>query len=125
MSRMRPPIVPERPPAVLSSSEIARLLAVCEGRTFSDRRDLAIIRLLLDTGMRRAELTGLKVSDVDLTDATALVLGKGRRPRVVPFGPKSAQTLDRYLRVRSLHSQADSESLWRGRAGVMTDSGIY
>jgi site-specific recombinase XerD len=117
MSRMRPPIVPEEPPAVLSPDQLSRLLAACEGRALVDRRDMAIIRLLLDTGMRRAELTGLKVSDVDLQDATALVLGKGRRPRAVPFGRKSAQALDRYLRVRSLHSQVDSEALWLGRAG--------
>jgi hypothetical protein len=86
---------------------------------------MAIIRLLLDTGMRRGELTALKVSDVDLQDATALVLGKGQRPRIVPFGRKSAQTLDRYFRVRSLHRQADSDALWLGRAGAMTDSGVY
>jgi len=100
MARMHPPSVHFDPPAVLDEGEVVRLLAVCEGRAFSDRRDLAIIRLLLDTGMRRGELTGLKVSDVDLQDATALVLGKARRPRVIPFGRKSAQALDRYLRVR-------------------------
>ena len=75
--------------------------------------------------MRRAELTGLKVSEMDLQDGTVLVLGKGRRPRLVPFGRKAAQALDRYLRVRSLHSQSHEDALWLGRAGRMTDSGIY
>jgi site-specific recombinase XerD len=125
MAKLKPPIVPEESPAVLTDDQIGKLLTSCQGRIFSDRRDLAIIRLLLDTGMRRGELTGLKVSDVDLQDATALVLGKGRRPRVIPFGRKSAQALDRYLRVRSLHRQSTAEALWLGRAGVMTDSGIY
>ena len=78
MARMHPPSVSYDPPAVLDEGEVMQLLSACEGRTFSDRRDMAIIRLLLDTGMRRGELTGLKVSDVDLKDATALVLGKGR-----------------------------------------------
>jgi site-specific recombinase XerD len=125
MAKLTPPIVPEEPPAVLTDDEIGRLLSTCAGSAFADRRDLAVLRLLLDSGMRRAELTGLKLSDVDLHDSTALVLGKGRRPRIVPFGKKTAHALDRYLRVRSLHSQADSEALWLGRASRMTDSGIY
>ena len=74
MARMHPPSVQFDPPAVLADVEVVRLLAACEGRAFADRRDMAIIRLLLDTGMRRAELTGLKVSGVDLQVATALVL---------------------------------------------------
>lgn len=125
MAKLKPPIVPEEPPAILTDDEIRRLLSACAGQAFADRRDLAILRLLLDTGMRRAELAALKVADVDLTDATALVVGKGRRPRIVPFGRKTAQALDRYLRVRSLHTQADGDALWLGRAGRMTDSGIY
>jgi site-specific recombinase XerD len=125
MAKLRKPLVPEEPPAVLSDDQVRRLIMVCEGRSFADRRDLGIVRLLLDTGMRRSELAGLKLEDVDLHDSTAIVLGKGRRPRVVPFGRKTAQALDRYLRVRSLHLSAPCEALWLGRAGPMTDSGIY
>jgi site-specific recombinase XerD len=125
MARLTPPIVPEEPPAVLTDDEIGRLLSACAGHGFADRRDMTILRLLLESGMRRAEVTNLKLSDVDLKDATALVLGKRRRPRVVPFGKKTSHALDRYLRVRSLHSHADSAALWLGRAGRMTDSGIH
>ena len=63
-------------------------------------------------------MTKLKLSDVDLKDATALVLGKGRRPRVVPFGKKTSHALDRYLRVRSLHStQVAQHSGWDEQEG--------
>ena len=51
---------------------------------------------LLDTGTRRAELAGLRVADLDLD--VALVLGKGRRERALPFGRNTAVALDRYLR---------------------------
>lgn len=125
MAKLRKPIVPEEPPAVLTDSQIASLLAACQGKGFVDRRDLAILRLLLDTGMRRSEVAGLKLSDVDLQDATAVVLGKGRRPRVVPFGRRTSQALDRYLRVRALHRRSHMDALWLGRFGAMTDSGIY
>jgi site-specific recombinase XerD len=125
MERLRAPIVPEEPPAVLSDDQIRRLLRACEGNGFLARRDLAIVRLLLDTGMRRAELAGLKVEDVDLEDGSALVLGKGRRPRVVPFGHRTARALDRYLRVRTLHRLGYRPELWLGKGGTMSDSGIY
>lgn len=70
------------------------------GRSFTDRRDHAMIRLFVDTGCRRAEIAELAVSSVDLVNQTIQVLGKGRRIRVVPFGAKTAQALGRYLRVR-------------------------
>ena len=80
MANMRPPAVPEPPPRVLTD-DLRRLLKACEGKGFEDRRDTALVRLLLDTGARRAELVGLGVGDVDFDHNVALVLGKGRRPR--------------------------------------------
>jgi integrase len=82
------------------------------------------VRLLLDTGMRRAEIAGLKVEDVDLDQQVAIVMGKGRRPRACPFGNKTAQALDRYLRLRPAHSHAQLPELWLAPRGALTDSGI-
>lgn len=53
------------------------------------------------------------------------VLGKGRRPRALPVGRKTAQALDRYLRAREGHRLAHLPRLWVGRNGPMTPSGIY
>ena len=94
MANMRPPIVPEQPVPVLELDQLRALLEACEGDRFEDRRDTAIIRLLVDTGIRRGELAGLRVADVTI-DAKAGggqvdVLGKGRRWRSVPFGAKTA-----------------------------------
>ena len=100
-ARMRPPQIPEQPVEVLATDQIRALLKGCEGRDFVSRRDAAIIRLFADTGMRLSELAGLTLDDVDLDSGTASVLGKGRRPRACPFGTKTAQALDRYLRVRA------------------------
>lgn len=125
MARMRAPHVPEEPPAILSEDALRRLLSSCKGSSFEDRRDMAMLRLLLDTGMRRSELAGIGLRDLDLIDATIFVLGKGRRPRMLPIGRRSAKALDRYLRLRGNHWAADSEALWLGRKGAMTDSGVY
>ena len=45
----------------------------------------------------------MTLDDVDLDQRIVWVLGKGRRPRALPIGRKTAQALDRYLRVREAH----------------------
>jgi integrase len=67
---------------------------------------------------------GVQLEDVDFETETVTVTGKGRRPRSVPFGPRTSQALDRYLRVRSRHPQATSPAFWLGPKGALTDSGI-
>jgi site-specific recombinase XerD len=125
MERMKPPILPEEPPQILSEDDLRRLLRTCEGRDFYARRDAAIIRLLIDTGMRRAEIAGIHVSDIDWQDQVVWVTGKGGRPRACPFGRKTAQALDRYLRVRAQYPGHERPNLWLGQNGPMTASGIY
>jgi site-specific recombinase XerD len=122
-AKMKRPIVPEQPIPVVPGDSLRRLLATCAGKSFEDRRDTALILLLVDVGPRRAELMGLKVSDVDFDLDVLLVLGKGRRERALPFGRKSAVALDRYLRVRSRHKDAGLPWLWLGLQGRLTDSG--
>lgn len=123
MVNMRPPKVPEDPPPVLSEDELRRLVKACEGTRFDDRRDMAIVRLFLDTGGRRAELSGLRVGDIDWNLNVVGVVGKGGRMRACAFGKKTAQALDRYLRVRSRHRHAESEWLWLGYGGPMARDG--
>ncbi len=124
MARMKQPTVPEESPQMLSDEQLKRLLKACEGKDFFARRDTAIFRLFIDTGMRRSELAYLKLSDIDLDNNVALVVGKFRRPRACPFGRKTAQAIDRYLRERARHRHADSESLWLGPQGPLGDSAV-
>lgn len=124
MERMSPPAVPEQPVPVLADDAIAALLATCKGNTFENRRDTAIIRLLIDTGMRAGELCGLGVDDVDFEQQIAYVLGKGGRNRACPFGARTADALRRYLRFRARQEFADRPGLWLGRKGRMSDSGV-
>jgi site-specific recombinase XerD len=124
MARMRPPRVPEEPVPVLGDEAVRALLRACEGRLFIDRRDAALIRLLLDSGARRSEVAGLTVEGIDLRDKTATVLGKGRRPRTITFGARTAQALDRYLRERRLHRDAERPELWLGHRGPVRSDGI-
>jgi site-specific recombinase XerD len=124
MAKMKPPAIPEQPIPILPDDALRRLFATCAGKDFEARRDTAIIMLLLDSGARRAELVGLRLEDLDLEHDVALVVGKGRRERALPFGRKSAVALDRYLRVRSRHPHAASPWLWLGHKGPLTANGL-
>lgn len=61
------------------------------------RRDRAIIEMLYATGMRLSELVGLDREDVDLAEGTARVMGKGRKERIVCFGPPARAALSAHL----------------------------
>jgi site-specific recombinase XerD len=125
MERLPAPTVPEKEVPVLDGDEIGRLLQTAKGATFAERRDLAILRLFLDTGLRLAEMAGLRVADLDLRTNTVFVeMGKGRRPRTAAFGDRTAQALERYLRLRAKHRHAGEEALWLAPLGVYTRHGI-
>jgi site-specific recombinase XerD len=98
--------------------ELRAVLATASDRkSFRDVRDAAIIRLYLDTGLRRSELAGLTVADLDLIAAEASVMGKGRKPRRVAFGRATATALARYMRLRGRHPQSYRPELWLGDRG--------
>jgi integrase/recombinase XerC len=126
MAEMKPPAITDKPIQVLTDDQLRKLLAGCAGKTFVERRDNAIMRLFIDTGARRAEMAGLHVDDIDVREQVAQVLGKGRRPRTVPFGVRAAQALSRYLRERARHPHAASPELWLGEKGKrpLTADGI-
>jgi site-specific recombinase XerD len=124
MRRMKRPIVPDKQVPIVPTDGLKRLFRACAGNTFEARRDTALLMLLLDTGARRDEMAGLKLTDVDLELDVLLVLGKGRRERTLPFGRCAGQALDRYLRARGRHKYADLPWLWLGQNGRLTDTGL-
>ena len=122
---MKPPQVPDVPVPVLSEEQLRKLVTACEGKGWDDRRDMAVIRLFLDSGMRLSELANLAIGDVDLDQRVAIVIGKGRRPRACPFGAKTASALDRYIHLRARNSYAaTTDALWLGKRGPMGTAGI-
>jgi site-specific recombinase XerD len=125
MLGMSAPHIPEQPVPIIEMEDLTALLATCKGNTFEQRRDLAVMRLFLDTGMRASELIGLTVDDIDREQSIAFVMGKGGRGRACPFGARTADALRRYMRVRIRHPMAaTTNALWIGTKGAMTDSGI-
>jgi site-specific recombinase XerD len=122
---MKPPRLPEALPPVLREAEISAVVAACErDRSFYGRRDEAVIRCFMDTGMRRSELLGMTASDVDLDAGRLRVTGKGSRTREVAIGDQTVRALDRYLRARAKHPEATREAVWLGKKGALGATGL-
>jgi site-specific recombinase XerD len=122
--RMRPPTVHEQRVEVLTEEQLRALIDACKGPSFENRRDLALIRFFLDTGARRAEVTALRVDDLDFAQDVAWVVGKGNRPRALHFGDRTAEALRRYLRARAKHPAHASPKLWLGRVGALQPDSV-
>jgi hypothetical protein len=94
-------LVPKTPVPVVTASDLKKLLATASGTSFENRRDTVVIRLSLNSGLQLAELTHLAVWT---SISISLYRGAGQRPVAsVRALYRSAQALDRYLRVRSKH----------------------
>lgn len=124
MAAIRAPAATLPHPRVLTRDEITALLAACDGDAFEDLRDAAMIRLFIDTGLRRTELAGLQLEDVDLDLNASYVAGAGRVPRAVPFDKATARALARYLAARAAHDWAHLAHLWLGRRRRLTNRGV-
>jgi integrase/recombinase XerD len=118
------PKATEKDVPVLSEAELIALVKACAGTAFRDRRDEAIIRLMLETGCRIGEVAALAVDDVDLARSEVRLHGKGDRYRLVAFGPSTGRALDRYLRERKRHPYAAVDALWLGQRGRISRDGV-
>jgi len=124
MERMRPPKLDERPVPVIPDDDLRALFRACAGTAFDARRDTALLRLFVNTGARLAEMANLTMDDLDLHGRELYVTGKGRKGRALPLGPRAVKDLDRYLRARARHKDAELPWLWLGPKGRLSDSGI-
>jgi site-specific recombinase XerD len=129
------PKAPARAKPFLSDDNLKALLKACEGNTIEARRDTAIVRTLIDTGVRVSGLANIRYdpaddrrNDVYLSARRLRVRLKGGAEHWIPIGAKTASAIDRYIRARARTPHAGSPWLWIGTRGRgvehMTDSGI-
>ena len=105
------PRVERHLPSYLTIEQMVRLIEAAETETVLGKRDRAMLELLYASGLRVSELVGLNLADVDFSNQSVRVKGKGRKVRVVPFGDHARVALQGYLGVRGqllLEAQVDS-----------------
>lgn len=92
------PNQPQRlPKAILSAKEVAKLMAAPDMRTARGYRNRIILEVLYDTGVRRAELSDIKLADLDLDGGFIRITGKGDKQRVVPLSTRVCELIGNYL----------------------------
>jgi integrase/recombinase XerC len=113
---VRSPKAAKRLPHTLDVDQIAQLL---NGKPTSalEVRDLAVMELFYSSGLRLSELTGLKLTDLDLPSGQVRVLGKGNKERIVPVGRFARQALQAWLAQRATLAAADEPTVFVGRNG--------
>src|SRR5260221_9928766 len=117
MPRVDAPKVTTKVKPMLAMDQMAALLHGSEGNGFEQRRDMAIIRVFIDTGVRVSGLGNVRVNDVSLGHKTIRITLKGGDEHLIPVGKKATAAIDRYLRARARHPRADSDWLWLGMTG--------
>ena len=111
MTLIPTPVIEPKRIEILRPEELRALLRACEGTGFAERRDTALLRLLMDAGPRRGEIMSMTVADVDLPRREVTLEGKTGE-RVVGIGVKTAEALSRYLRARGRHKDSGLDELW-------------
>ena len=101
-SKINGPKVGRPIPAFANSADMEKVLDEENyGDSFESLRDHIIIELFYVTGIRRAELIGLKDVDVDFSSETIQVTGKRNKQRLIPFSDGMKQSLEQYIAVRN------------------------
>jgi integrase/recombinase XerD len=117
--------VPAGLPKPLSETDVIRLIESPDANSPIGVRDRALMELLYATGIRVSELCGLSLGDLDRSERTLRVLGKGSKERVVPFGSAADAALTAWLGPHGRPllvparwaRRSDSEALFIGRRG--------
>ncbi|MBS1493844.1 MAG: tyrosine recombinase XerC [Bacteroidetes bacterium] len=111
------PKLDKKLPSYLTESEAEKLF---EPEQTEDRKplDAAIMELFYSTGIRLSELINLKTSNINFANKTIKVFGKGSKERIVPFGKNAEQSINKYLKIRPVPAEGNSDILFLSSNGT-------
>jgi integrase/recombinase XerC len=113
---LRAPKAAKTLPKALSPDEAARLMDISADDSMA-ARDRAMFELFYSSGLRLSELTALDPGDIDFSDDTVRVTGKGNKTRLVPVGARAREALDKWLDQRLALLATDETALFIGPSG--------
>lgn len=105
------PTVPDKHRRIPPVEDVLAVLKTCDSKSYVDLRDACLLLILIDCGLRRAELAALDVEDVDQARQLVTVQhGKGNRQRRVAYADRAGLAMSRFLRSRKQHRAASGQS---------------
>jgi integrase/recombinase XerC len=105
-------------PKTCDPESLEQLLRVTDDHDELLLRDIAIFELIYSSGLRLAELVGIDLDDIDLTQQQLVVTGKGSKTRHLPVGSKAVSAVQRWLRVRPNYCRDnDQKALFLSKPG--------
>jgi len=110
------PKIEKKLPSYLSMNEINELLDKVGDDELSFLNK-AIIEMFYGTGIRLNELINIKINDVNFSNNTVKVLGKGSKQRIVPFGSKAETAIKNYLQIREIINLNKLDLLFMSKKG--------
>ena len=113
-------------PRYFEYNELESLFEACDLSNALGQRDRLILEMLYATGVRVGELVSIKVSDINFSSRTILILGKGNKERIVPYGDYCEEILKLYLKdgYVSLNTQNSPYLFLNARGGKLTERGV-
>ena len=123
-SKVRAPKKKKPLPVFVKDADMNRLLDEDPGDGFESVRDKAVIATFYETGIRRAELIGLKDGDVDLSVCQMKVTGKRNKQRIIPFGDELKEMLQAYLSARNRCCPKECEAFFVRKDGKQMYPGL-
>ena len=135
MAKITPPKSPKRLPVFFRENEVERIYSDMFPDTYDGEVEKLVLRMLYETGMRRSELSMLRLGSIDLSARSIKVRGKGNKERIIPIENELAQNISRFLALRSSKMEelkaADEQYeetdrlLVNGKGRAVSDGMIY
>lgn len=118
--------LPKRLPGIVRDKNLDMLLdAELDETDFEAVRDRLVLMMLYETGLRRAELIGLRDADVDTHEGSLKVLGKRNKERIVPFGNELARLITHYRQLRDDKHAGTEPFFITSRGNALYPSLVY
>lgn len=101
-------------PNFINYAEYMNLISTIEkeDNAYLRLRNLLLLEILFDTGLRVSEAVNIKIKDIDFKNHSIKVLGKGSKERIVYFGDYASNYLEEYLNLRKGIKSSDDEYLF-------------
>ena len=107
---------------VVPYESLRLLIHACDGKGFENKRDEALIRLMVGTGARVGEVVAMSTDSWNRHTDVVILTGK-TGTRTYPLSPAVGEAMSRYARLRLQHPKAELSALWLGLRGKLNTGG--